>query len=261
MASIRETWEILAEATGVDVNIVRQIARYLGEADLLGPRIPGRRPFQLEPIHTARLIVGLLAMSSIGRPMTKMPELVPVVIEALEQDGAVDFDISEDERTGKAKITPRGGFTQWIVRMVSWLDDHSFAEKFCEAASITFASDGQFYARLELRRGSGSHTIIFGDADAVEAAGLTRTVKITGSAIAKVAAAIAPDEAQQESGPRAEASEPLRSASPSGDGSTQRHRTDTHAGVQDGDADLSDGPQHHGDPPHERSKTAERAAA
>jgi hypothetical protein len=215
MASIRETWEILAEATGVDVNIVRQIARYLGEADLLGPRIPGRRPFQLEPIHTAHLIVGLLAMSSIGRPMTKMPELVPV-IEALEQDGAVDFDISEDERTGKAKITPRGGFTQWIVSMVSWLDDHSVAEKFCEAASITFASDGQFYARLELRRGSGSgsHTIIFGDADAVEAAGLTRTVKITGSAIAKVAAAIAPDEAQAESSPRAEASKPLRSASP-----------------------------------------------
>ncbi len=96
--------------------------------------------------------------------------------------------------------------------MVSWLDDHSLAEKFCEAASITFASDGQFYAQLELRHGSGKHTIVFGDADAVEAAGLTRTVTITGSAIAKVAAAIAPDEAQAESSPRAEASEPHRSS-------------------------------------------------
>ena len=213
MASIRETWEILAEATGVDVNIVRQIARYLGEADLLGPRIPGRRPFQLEPIHTARLIVGLLAMGSMGRPMTGMPELVPV-IEALEEHGGVDFDISEDERTGNTKITPRGGLTQWIIAMLFVSEDRSFAEKFCEAASITFASDGQFYARLKLRRGSGSHTIIFGDAVVVEAAGLTRTVKITGSAIAKVAAAIAPDEAQAESSPRAEASEPYRSASP-----------------------------------------------
>ncbi len=221
MASIREATEIIAEATGADIGTVRQLARCLGEAGMLGPRLPGRRAFQLEPLHIARMIIGLLAMGHLGvrrdqRVITSMPiaaELVPV-IEKLGAEGPVDFDISEDERTGKAKITPRGGFTQWIVSMVSWLDDHSFAEKFCEAASITFASDGQFYARLELRHGSDSHTIVFGDAVVVEAAGLTRTVTITGSAIAKVAAAIAPDEAQAESSPRAEASEPHRSASP-----------------------------------------------
>ncbi len=162
MASIREATEIIAEATGADIGTVRQLARCLGEAGMLGPRLPGRRAFQLEPLHIARMIIGLLAMAHLGvrrdqRVITSMPiaaKLVPV-IEKLEAEGPVDFDISEDERTGKAKITPRGGFTQWIVRMVSWLDDHSFAEKFCEAASITFAGDGQFCARLELRHGSG----------------------------------------------------------------------------------------------------------
>jgi len=262
MASIREATEIIAEATGADTGTVRQLARCLGEGGMLGPRLPGRKAFQLEPIHIARMIIGLLAMGHLGvrrnqRVITSMPisaELVPM-IEALETGGDPGIEYWENTKTGELSEEYVGSFVGWIASMIEL---PKFAELRCDCIGLTFAGDGQFYAVMQTAPGE---RIIFGDMDAVEAHGLTRTVTITSSAIAKVAAAIAPDEAQTESGPQAEANEPLRSAPPSGDGSGQRHRTDTHACVQDGGADLFDGPQHQEDRLNVRNKSAQRAAA
>ena len=210
MASIREATEIIAEATGVDEGTVRQLARCLGEAGMLGPRLPGRKAFQLEPLHIARMIIGLLALGNLGerrnqRVIASLPlaaEMVPV-IEALEAEGEPTIDTWLNEETSEEFETLGGSLVRWVAFMIERPDD---AENLCQDISITFAADSQYYAIWNRPIGAEEppevedlRQTIFGDMDAVEASGLTRTVKIDGTAIAKVAAAIAPEEAQKSS--------------------------------------------------------------
>ena len=197
MPSTPEIVTIIAEATGAAVGTVRQLARCLGEAGMLGVRIRGRGHAKLEPIHVARMIAGLMALAGgIGITMPEVPDVVRR-IEKISSAGLPFSVFAEDDRL---VARPDGSVIQFIEFLLSIPPETLLRDliKGIDTIGLTFGR-ADVYGWMKDTQAtlanaeSGGNIIIFGVTGDMLDSGLKRHVEIGIDDIEMIRASILPE--------------------------------------------------------------------
>lgn len=192
MANVREITEIVAEATGASIGTVRHVARRLGEARLLGPRIArGRAAPDLKPKHVAHLLVGVMVVADgLGEGAVQVGDVVQRVF-TLGRGSTGKARLKRNKETGEV-IGEFGSFIDIVAYLLIMQPNALLGER--GAIGLTIDANGlRAWVRTDTEEEAGTAHInnqIFSDHPNTSPQGLQRKIELSFADIAKITSAI-----------------------------------------------------------------------
>jgi len=109
----------IAKLTGVSESVAETVNRRLGEAELLPHRRRGRHAEHYQPIHVARLLVGVMAVSdAFGTTVTGAPHVLQR-LSALQRTRGGGIVLKSEDGTHREKIARGGNFVDAVADIIT----------------------------------------------------------------------------------------------------------------------------------------------